>query len=86
MKEIKQQRIINDIQLSEELKSQGIEIKGIVRDRENNITIELINDADETKAKTILSSHTPKVELTRKQRIDNIATLEDVKKYLKGEL
>lgn len=72
---------INDAQLFEECKAVGINLISITRDKDNN----LILDADKSPL-DIINNHIPKVELTIVQRVDKIQNLDDVKKFLKGEI
>ena len=86
MKEIKINKDVNATQLLKELKIEGIAVEGIAKEKNNNLTIRLIDDAKETALRNAVNSHVKIPELTLVQRIDKISTIADVKKYLKGEL
>jgi len=85
MIEIKIKKDINPGQMLEELKAAGIDVEGISQDKDNNLSIMLINDIKETALRNLVMAHVKIPELTRNQRIDSITNINDIKKYLKGE-
>jgi len=77
---------INAVQLLEELGTKGIDVNGITSDKDDKHIIHLQKETDKAEINASINAHSPVKELTDRQKVDSIQSLEDVKKFLKGEL